>query len=108
MTKADLNKILEAIEIARETGKIKKGVNETTKAIERGVAKLVISASDVSPPEITMHLPSLCQEKNIPIITIPSKADLGRAAGIEVPTSAIAIVDFGEAKKILEETLKQP
>src|SRR3989344_2334025 len=96
------NEILEIIEIARETGKIRKGVNEATKAVERGIAKLVVVAGDDDPPEIVMHLPGLCGEKNVPFVKIASKAELGRAAGIDVGTSAVAVVDGGEAKKKIE------
>jgi len=102
----DTKKILEVIELARETGKLRKGVNETTKAIERGEAKLVVNAQDVTPPEIVMHLKPLCDEKNIKIFTVESKLELGRAAGIQVGTTSIAIVDAGEAKKKLDELLK--
>ncbi|MEM1921819.1 MAG: ribosomal L7Ae/L30e/S12e/Gadd45 family protein, partial [Desulfurococcaceae archaeon] len=50
-------KAYEALKKARETGgKIRKGTNETTKAIERGQAQLVIIAEDVDPPEIVAHL----------------------------------------------------
>ena len=59
------DKVYEAIERAKATGKIKKGTNEVTKAIERGEAKLVASAKDASPPEITMHIPLLSEEKGI-------------------------------------------
>ena len=59
-------KALEAVEIARDTGRIRKGTNETTKAVERGQAKLVIIAEDVDPEEIVAHLPPLCEEKEIP------------------------------------------
>ncbi|MEM4601461.1 MAG: ribosomal L7Ae/L30e/S12e/Gadd45 family protein, partial [Desulfurococcaceae archaeon] len=56
-------KTYEAIRKVRETGgKIKKGTNETTKAVERGVARLIIIATDVDPPEIVAHLPILCDE----------------------------------------------
>ena len=55
----DTSRILEIVEVARETGKIRKGVNEVTKAIERGQAKVVIAAEDVNPPEIIMHLPAV-------------------------------------------------
>lgn len=102
----DEKKILEVIELARETGKLRKGVNETTKAIERGEAKMVISAQDISPPEIVMHLKPLCEEKNIKYFIVPTKIELGRAAGIQVGTSSIAVVDAGEGKKKLEELLK--
>jgi len=97
--------ILEVIEIARETGKIRRGVNEVTKALERGEAKLVVFAEDVSPPEIVMHLPVLCDEKKIPFVKVPAKVELGRAAGIDVGTTAVAVVDAGEGKKALADAL---
>lgn len=104
MKKAD--EILEVIEIARETGKIRKGVNEATKAVERGIAKLIVVADDTDPPEIVMHLQPLCDEKKIPFVRVPSKSELGRAAGIEVSTAAVAVLDAGESKNKLNEILK--
>ncbi len=95
--------ILEMIEIARETGKIKKGVNETTKAVERSVAKAVVLAEDTDPPEIVMHLAPLCDEKKIVLLKVPSKSELGRAAGMDVSTASIAITELGDAKKKFQE-----
>jgi large subunit ribosomal protein L7Ae len=86
------------IEQARKTGKIEKGINEVTKAIERGVAKLVVYAKDVEPKEIVMHLPALCKEKEIDCHEADSKTKLGAAAGISVACTSIAITDFGDAK----------
>lgn len=97
------NKILEAVEIARATGYVRKGTNEATKAVERGAAELVVIARDVDPPEIVMHLPPLCEEKHIPYVYTKSKDDLGRAAGIDVRCAAIAIAKSGDAKKLIEE-----
>lgn len=96
-------KVHEAIEIAKATGKIKKGANEVTKAIERGTAKLVAIAKDVSPPEITMHIPLLAQEKGIPCIEVASKEELGAAAGLSVGTAAVAVTQEGEAKELIKE-----
>ena len=96
-------KVLEAIENARTTGKVKKGTNEVTKAIEKGTAKLVAVAKDISPPEITMHIPLLCKEKSVLYAEVSSKEELGAAAGLEVGTAAVTIVQEGEAKAILKE-----
>jgi len=104
MTKPE--EIFEIIEASRETGKIKKGVNETTKAVERGLAKLVVVAEDVSPPEIVMHLQPLCDEKKITLVKVPTKSELGRAAGLQVPTVSVAVLDAGEAKSKLGSILK--
>ena len=103
----DEEKILHAVEIARNTGKIRIGTNETTKAIERGVAKLVVAAEDVEPKEVIMHLPHLCNEKKIAYVTVKKKMELGRAAGIDVPTASIAITEEGDAKKDIEEIIKE-
>ena len=87
------------IEKARKTGKVDKGTNEVTKAVEMGVAKLVVVASDVSPKEIVAHLSALCKEKGIPCQEVDSKQKLGIAVGIPVSASAVAIVNAGEAEK---------
>lgn len=100
-------KVYELIEKARDTGKIRKGTNETTKAIERGEAKLVVMATDVSPEEILAHIPYLCEEKNIPYAYAPSKDELGRASGLEVASASIAIIDEGEGKELLAEIVKK-
>lgn len=96
-------KAYEIVEIARKTGKLKKGLNEATKTLERGTAKLVIHAEDISPKEIAMHLPILAKEKSIPCVSVPSKEELGAAAGLPVKTGAIAVLDAGDAKDLLNE-----
>ena len=103
VSKEIIEKAYEAIEVARTSGKIKKGTNEVTKAIERGVAKLVVIAKDVNPPEITMHMRPLCEEKKIPLIEVPSKTELGTAAGLPVGTSTVAITEEGKSKEIIRE-----
>jgi large subunit ribosomal protein L7Ae len=86
------------IERAKKTGKVDKGVNEVTKALELGVAKLVVYAADVEPKEIVAHIPLLAKEKGIPCIEVDSKQKLGLAVGIGVKASAVAVIDAGEAK----------
>ena len=98
-----VDKVYEAIEVAKATGKIRKGTNEATKVIEKGQAKLVAIAKDVNPPEITMHIPLLAEEKGVPCIKVPSKEELGAAAGVDVPTGSVAIVQEGEAKQLIKE-----
>ncbi|MFH1835568.1 MAG: 50S ribosomal protein L7Ae [Methanobacteriota archaeon] len=97
---------LEALEIARDSGKTRKGTNEVTKACERGTAKLVLIGSDVDPPEIVMHLPMLCEEKEIPYIYV-AKAEIGESIGIHVPTASACIVEEGKAKDLIEEVKKK-
>jgi large subunit ribosomal protein L7Ae len=87
----------EIIEKARKTGKIDKGTNEVTKAIELGVAKAVFYASDVEPKEIVLHLSNLCEEKGIPCIEVDSKQKLGISVGISVNTASVAVIDAGSA-----------
>ena len=92
----------EIIEVAKKTGALKRGTNEVTKAIERSKAVFVAVAEDVSPKEITMHIPLLAKEKNVPCMTVPSREELGTAAGLGVPAVAIAVVDAGEAKDLIK------
>lgn len=98
-----VDKIYEVLDIVKKTGKIKKGTNEVTKAIERGTAKLVVVAQDTNPKEIIMHLPTLCEEKNIPLVPIPKREELGEAAGLSLPTASIAVIQEGDAKQAIKE-----
>ncbi|MEE6210507.1 50S ribosomal protein L7Ae [Salarchaeum sp. III] len=101
---ADLQeRALEALEVARDTGSVKKGTNETTKSIERGNADLVFVAEDVSPEEIVLHIPELADEKGIPYVFVDTQDELGNAAGLEVGSAAAAVVDAGDAEEDVED-----
>lgn len=99
------DKAYQVVQIARESGKIRKGTNETTKAVERAVAKLVLIAEDVDPPQVVAHLPILCEERKITFLFVPSKLDLGRSAGIDVGCAAISVLEGGEGSKSLKEVI---
>jgi len=101
------NKALEVLEISRDTGKIKKGSNEVTKAVERGTAQLVLIGGDVEPEEIVMHIPALCDEKQCVYAIINQQNDIGAASGLDVGSAAAAIVKPGKAKELLEEVVGQ-
>jgi len=94
---------LETLEVARDTGTVKKGTNETTKSVERGNADLVFVAEDVQPEEIVMHLPELADEKDIPFVFIATQDDVGHAAGLEVGSAAAAVVDAGDAQDDVDD-----
>jgi large subunit ribosomal protein L7Ae len=99
------NAAYEAVRVAKQSGKVRKGTNETTKAIERGVSKLVVIAEDVEPPEVVAHLPILCEERNASYIFVPSKQQLGMSLGIDVGSAAATIVEPGEAQHIVEQVV---
>ena len=94
-------------ELTKKHGKIRIGVNEVTKAIERDTAKLVVIAKDVSPPELTMHLPLLCKEKKVPYSFADTKKDLGEKVGLGVGAAAIAVTETGDSGANFESLLKK-
>jgi large subunit ribosomal protein L7Ae len=97
----------EALQIAAKTGTVRKGTNETTKAVERGQAKLVVIAEDVDPPEIVAHLPLLCEERKIPYVYVPSKEKLGNAVGIDVSAASACVISEGDALGLVKEIIKR-
>jgi large subunit ribosomal protein L7Ae len=102
-TPADVQaKALEAITVAADTGRIRKGANEATKSIESGNATLVVIAEDVDPEEVVMHLPMLCGEKNISYCYVATKKELGTAAGLPVTCAAVAIEKPGNAAELVK------
>jgi large subunit ribosomal protein L7Ae len=97
----------EALQVARDSGKIKRGTNETTKAIERGITSLVYVAEDVQPPEVVAHLPLLAEERKITYIFVPSKQRLGQAVGLDVGSAAACIVEPGDASELVKEIVSK-
>ncbi len=93
----------EALHTASETGRVRKGTNEATKAVERGQAKLVVIAEDVDPPEVVAHLPLLCEERKVPYVFVPSKEKLGTSAGIDIQAASACITEAGEAATLVKE-----
>src|SRR5689334_1338701 len=98
--------IYEAVRVAKQSGKVRKGTNETTKAIERGNSKLVVIAEDVEPPQVVAHLPILCEERKISYMYVPSKLELGKSAGLDVGSAAISVVEPGDGAQSLKDILK--
>lgn len=97
----------EALKIARESGKIRKGTNEATKTVERGKAKLVLIAENVTPPEVVAHLPLLCEERKAPYVYVPDKQRIGEALGLGVGSAAAAIEEAGDADKLVAEIIEK-
>ena len=99
-------KIVDLLGKIAKTGKVKAGVNEVTKMVERANAKLVIMAEDVTPEELLYHMPVLCTEKKIPFTYVSDRKELGKISGLSVSASCIAVVNEGVAKKELEDLVK--
>lgn len=103
MPKELVDKTYEVVELARDSGKIRKGTNEVTKLVERGEVAMVVMAEDVQPEEILLHMPMLCEEKGIPYAYVPSKQELGVASGLGKATASIALVDPGKGRPALDD-----
>lgn len=103
--------ILELIATAANFKKVKKGANECTKTLNRGITELIVLAADAEPIEILLHLPLLCEDKNVPYVFVSSQKALGRACGVSRPVIAVSIMkeDQGQNKwgKTIQEIRSQ-
>jgi large subunit ribosomal protein L7Ae len=84
--------------VGNGNGRLKKGSNEVTKAVERGTAKMIVMAENVNPAELLMHIPHICKEKKIPFIYVEDQAYLAEAAGMNTgaKTAAIALMEIAK------------
>merc|ERR1712194_755420 len=83
--------ILDVTQQAANYKQLKKGANEATKTLNRGIAELIVMAADAEPLEILLHLPLICEDKNVPYVFVKSKTALGRACGVSRPVIACSI-----------------
>ena len=56
------------------------------------VRDIRIPAADATPLEIILHLPLLCEDKNVPYIFVPSMSALGSACGTSRSVVACALI----------------
>ena len=96
-------KTYEALQLAKQSGRVRKGANEVTKSVERGLASFVVIAGDVTPEEVVMHIPMLCKQKKIAYSFVPSKMELGKSIGLTVPCAAIAVETAGGAANAIRD-----
>ncbi|KAI5123387.1 hypothetical protein M0805_006095 [Coniferiporia weirii] len=85
------NQILDLVQQAAQYKQLKKGANEATKTLNRGIAEFIVLTADTEPIEILLHLPLLCEDKNVPYVYVSSKAALGRACNVTRPVIAASI-----------------
>lgn len=83
--------ILSVVQQATNLRQLKKGANEATKTLNRGISEFIIMAADCEPIEVLLHLPLLCEDKNVPYVFVPSKSALGRACGVSRSVIACSI-----------------
>jgi large subunit ribosomal protein L7Ae len=105
VSKEVADKALEAVRLAKQSGSVRKGINEVTKSVERNLASLVVIAEDVEPEEVVVHIPALCEQKKIAFVYVPTKADIGTAIGINVPCSAVSIEKAGSGESAVKEVI---
>ena len=82
---------MDVVQQSQNLRQLKKGANEATKTLNRGISEFIIMAADTEPIEILLHLPLLCEDKNVPYVFVPSKAALGRACGVSRPVIAASV-----------------
>ena len=83
--------ILDIVQQASNYKQLKKGANEATKTLNRGISEFVVLAADTEPLEILLHLPLLAEDKNVPYVFVPSKQALGRACGVSRPVISCSV-----------------
>lgn len=81
---------------------LKKGANECTKTLNRGISEVIVLAADTQPLAILLHLPLLSEDKNVPYVYVPSKVALGRACGVSRAVIAASITT-NEASDLMNQ-----
>ncbi len=102
-----VSRTYEALQLVKQSGKIRKGANEVTKSVEQGLASFVVIAGDVDPEEVVIHIPKICEEKKIPYSYVPSKLELGKSIGMNVPCTAVAVENAGSAEHNIKDVISK-
>ncbi|XP_058273152.1 NHP2-like protein 1 [Hemibagrus wyckioides] len=89
--------ILDLVQQAFNYKQLRKGANEATKTLNRGISEFIVMAADAQPLEIILHLRLLCEDKKFPYVFVCS---LGRVCGVSQPviTTSITIKEGSQLK----------
>ncbi|PIK50272.1 non-histone chromosome protein 2 [Apostichopus japonicus] len=98
-------KIMDLVKMASTEKQLRKGANEATKTLNRGLAEFIVLAADAEPLEILLHLPLLCEDKNIPYVFVRSKQALGRACGVTRAVIACSVT-INEGSQLKPQILR--
>ncbi|KAG5675007.1 hypothetical protein PVAND_004947 [Polypedilum vanderplanki] len=102
------SKIMTLIQQAVNYKQLRRGANEATKTLNRGLSEFIVMAADAEPLEIILHLPLLCEDKNVPYVFVRSKQALGRACGVSRPIIACSVTsNEGSQLKSQIQTVQQ-
>ncbi|XP_070251364.1 E3 ubiquitin/ISG15 ligase TRIM25 isoform X3 [Myotis yumanensis] len=104
MTEADVNPkaypladahltktLLDLVQQSCNYKQLRIGTNEATETLNRGISEFIVMAADTEPLDIILHLPLLCEDKNVPYVFVPSKHSLRRACGASGPVIACSV-----------------
>jgi H/ACA ribonucleoprotein complex subunit 2 len=90
-SKKTTKKLHKLVKKASQAKFVRRGVKEVVKALRKGSKGFCIIAGDISPIDVVVHLPVMCEDRRIPYFYVPSKLDLGAAASTKRPTSCILV-----------------
>ncbi|XP_075398169.1 H/ACA ribonucleoprotein complex subunit 2 [Tenrec ecaudatus] len=100
-------KLYKCIKKAVKQKQIRRGVKEVQKFLNKGEKGIMILAGDTLPVEVYCHLPVMCEDRNLPYVYIPSKTDLGAAAGSKRPTCVIMVKPHEDYQQAYDECLEE-
>ncbi|KAK0039174.1 50S ribosomal protein L7Ae [Biomphalaria pfeifferi] len=86
-----VQKVLKLVQSLSKSSNIRKGINESTKCLNKGTSLFVVIACDAEPPELAAFLPIICEDKGVPFVHVPSKTALGIACGVHRPIVACTV-----------------
>ncbi|XP_053573007.1 H/ACA ribonucleoprotein complex subunit 2 [Bombina bombina] len=99
-------KLYKCIKKATKEKNIRRGVKEVQKFINKGEKGIVVMAGDTLPVEVYCHIPVMCEDRSIPYTYVPSKSDLGAAAGSKRPTCVIMIKSHSDYQEAYDDCME--
>ncbi|XP_054159529.1 H/ACA ribonucleoprotein complex subunit 2-like protein [Oppia nitens] len=94
--------IRKASKINRKT-LLRIGLKDVQMRIRKGETGIVVFAGDVTPVDVMCHLPAVCEDKQLPYIYVPLRADISTAVGIKRPALMVLIKESADYEDIYNE-----
>ncbi|KNH09339.1 50S ribosomal protein L7Ae [Perkinsela sp. CCAP 1560/4] len=93
---ASKNKKQGVLKGIKEIGKLLQSKIDGKKVSHSLEGALVVFGADTSPFDVLSHIPKLAEEAGVAYVWVPSRKDLGIAAGSRRPTSVVLLEPRGD------------
>ena len=92
---------------SKQKNYLRSGLKDVQRRIRKGETGIVVFAGDVTPVDVMVHMPGVCENKQMPYVYTPSRTDLGAAMGVKRGVLMMLVRKHDDYSDLYDEVAKE-